>query len=408
MRMHMQHPAIVSRRKRDQSEPAYAMVKVTSTVELAEYALRDVQTAAILHHGMATTTYRRIGEHLFKQLDHMPATALADGTDMIRAVLGREHHFDFGSFMGVVEAAGHRMAVEEATGFKNVAYLDRARSRAEQRAPGFTGQLKAFDKAPLMATQSWIGGEADGEIAEWGRIFQDFMGNVAVVDGVVHVRSFEPCYKVNLRPPETRVLSIERMRVMETFLGGPKASSRGIPLLGKDWDKVEDRYFSLNERDRAVELAEQFGFTREWIPDPHILSATVVDASALSSDFLGEETLRLAVAALHLADKVANEIASLSYSDPQGFAALKARLDEIYAVEADLRNTVADVSMHDDAMLDTATKALAATIAKEERPLDPTTTRRIGALAEALAFLDARRDAMPISVMTTKKSPSPR
>jgi hypothetical protein len=134
----------------------------------------------------------------------------------------------------------------------------------------------------------------------------------------------------------------------------------------------------------------------------------VIDASALSSDFIVEETLRLAVTALHLADTVANEIASLSYSTPPGLAALKERLDEIYAVEVDLRNIVADVSKHDDVMLDTATKALAATIAKEDRTLDPTTTRMIGALSEALVFLDARRDAMPISVMTTKNSPSPR
>ncbi|MCV9963978.1 hypothetical protein OIU34_19040 [Pararhizobium sp. BT-229] len=407
MRIHMQHPAIVSRRKRVQSEPAYAMVKVTSPVEVAEYSLGDVQTAVILHHGRATTTYRRIGEHLFKQLDHMPAAALADGTDMIRAMLGRENHFDFGSFMGVVEAAGHRMAVEEATGLKNVAYLDRALSRSEQRAPRLPRQLKAFDKAPVMGTQSWIGGEADGEIADWARNIQDFMGNVAVVDGTVHVRSFEPCYRMNLRPPETRTLSLERMRVMETFLGEPKASILGVPVLGKGWEQVDDRYFSLNERDRAVELAEQFGFTREWIP-PHTPSATVVDASALSSDFIREETLRLAVAALWLTDDVANELASLAYSNIPGREALAARLAEISAAEAGLREIVADSSIQDDAMLDAATKTLTGTFVRDGEILDPTTTRRIGALDEALVFLDARRDAMPISVMTTNNSPSPR
>jgi hypothetical protein len=406
MRIHIQHPAIVSRRQRDQSEPAYAMVKVSSSVEVAEYSLGDVQTAAILKHSAATTTYRRVGNHLFKQLDHMPATALADGTDMIRTMLCRENHFDFGSFMGIVRDASHRMAIEEATVSKNIAYLDRALSRAEKRSNGLTDQLKAFEKAPVLGTQSWLGGGADGEVAEWAQSLQEFMGNVAVIDGTVHVRSFEPCYKMNLRPPETRTLSIERMRVMETFLGGPKATILGIPTLGKGWEQVEDRYFSLNERDRAVELAEQFGFTREWIGDSHPIGVTVVDPSALSSDFIREESLRLAVTALWLADEVANEVASLAYSDIPGRDACAARLAEITAAEAALRAVVALSSFQDDAQLDAATKTLVATFASGGEILNP--TRRIGALDEALDFLDARRDAMPISVMPTKNSPSPR
>jgi hypothetical protein len=404
MRIQLQHPAIVSRRKRDPSEPGYAMVKVTSAVELAEYTLYDVQTAVILHHGAGTTTYRRIGEHFFKQLDHMPSTAIAEGSDIVLSMIGRPSHFDFGSFMSIVEAAGRQKAAEDETSLKCVAYLERSLSRAEQRSPGHTGQIKAFAKAPVFGVQSWIGEGADSEIADWGKIFQDFMGNVVIVDGVVHVRSFEPCYKMNLRPPETRVLSIESMSVMEKVLGGSTVTSQGIPILGKDSEKVDDRYFSLNELDRAVELAEQFGFTREWMPDSHVLSATVVDASALSSDFIKEESFRLAVCALSLANDVESELIGLYYSDKPERDVLGGRLNEIAAAEKNLKETVSCVASADDTQLDDATRMLVATLARDGQSLDLSTTRRIGALGEALLFLDARRDTMPISLMTNKNS----
>lgn len=408
MRFQMQHPAIVSRRKREHSDPAYAMVKVTSSIEVADYALTDVQTAVILHHGRGNTTYRRIGAHLYKQMDYMPAAALADGTDMSRTLLARDNRFDFGSFMSIVEYAAHEKAVEQATGYKNVAYIDRALSRLEQKTSATTGQLKAFDKAPVLATQSWIAWGSDGEVADWARKFQDFMENVAVVDGIVHIRSFEPCVLMSLRPPETRTLSLDKMRVMEAVLGGPKRLCLGIPQLGTDWENLDHRYFSLNERERAVEVAEQFGFTREFASDNYHQGATVVDEAALSSDFVKEETLRIAVSALNIADVLANDLAGLSYSDVTGREALRARLAEIAAPEKGLRDVIISSSDQEEIALDTATKALASTFLREEEIMNPATRRRIGVLNDAIEFLDARRDAMPISVMTAQKSPSPR
>lgn len=405
MRIQMQHPAIVSRRKREQSEPAYAMVKVTSPIEVADYSSSDVQTAAILHHGRSSTTYRRIGDHLYKQMDHMPAGALESGTDMARTLIGKGSTFDFGAFMNIVHDSALQLA--DAEPFDNVAYAHKPLSIAETRTRATTAMLKAFDKAPERSNQTWITRAADGEIAEWAEKFQDFMRNVALVDGTVHVRSFEPCYIMNLRPPETRVISIDKMRVMEKVIGRRPEFIRGVPQLGTDWGHVENRLFSLNERDRAVELAEQFGFAREWIPDSNTRGVTVVDASALSSDFLKEETLRLAVAALDIADTVANDLAGLSYSNVTGREVLAARLAEISTPETGLRDIVNSSADHDEGVLDTSTKALSATFIRDGEIMNPATRRRVGALHNAIEFLDARRDAMPISVMTAANSPCP-
>ncbi|MBY3432984.1 hypothetical protein HFN89_02170 [Rhizobium laguerreae] len=399
MRVHMQHPAIVSRRQRQDTHPAFMMVRVTSTVDVADYALGDTQIAAILSHGAGDTTYRRIGDHLYKALNHMPAHALEPGSDIARTLVGRSSAFDFGSFMTVVENAALALASETAPGFENVAYVGRALSRRDKPSSGLTAQLKAFDKAPQMGMAA-----GDEELGEWSRRFGEFMENIALVDGVVHVRSFEPCYRINLRPPETRSLAFDRMKIMEKWLGGGRQlDSRYIPQLGSGWELLDNRYFSLNERDRAVELADHLGFTREWLDDSHPVSAAVVDPPSLSSDFIKEETYRLAVAALDVADTVANEIAGFSYSNATGRDALAARLDEIGAPERNLRALVETIDDSDENALDQTTKHLASTLMREGEILNPGTARRISSLGSALEFLDLRRDAMPVALL-----PAPR
>jgi hypothetical protein len=401
MRIQMQHPAIVSRRQRDASHPAFMMVRVTSPIEVADYALGDTQTAAIVHHGQGNTIYRRIGDHLYKAMDHMRPSALEPGSDMARSLLGRIGPFDFGSFMTIVENAARDLASDTAPGFGNVAYVERALSRRD--AKGHTAQLKAFDKAPQLGmTQS------DDELGLWSLRFAEFMENVAIVDGIVHVRSFEPCYRMNLRPPETRSLAIEKMRTMEPCLGGGRRlDGRGVPQLGAGSSSFEDRYFSLNERSRAVELAEALGYRREWHESNHAIGATIVDPSSLSSDFIKEETFRLAVGALDLADAVANDIAGLFYSNVSGRGALVARLDEIGGPERNLRAAVQTIDSADDDTLDMATKQLASTLLMDGEIMNPSTSRRISSLRSALEFLDLRRDAMPISVLPAARQMEP-
>jgi hypothetical protein len=393
MRIQMQHPAIVSRPQLDPSHPAFMMVRMTSPIEVADYALGDTQTAAIIHHGQGNTTYRRIGDHLYKEMDHMPARALEPGSDMARSLLGRIGPFDFGSFMTVVENAALNFAGDTALGLGNVAYVERALSRRD--AKGQTAQLKAFDKAPQVGIAP-----SDDELGLWSLRFSEFMENIAIVDGVVHVRSFEPCYRMSLRPPETRSFAIEKMRVMEPCLGsGRRLDSRGVPKLGAGAASFDDRYFSLNERSRATELAETLGFRREWHESSHVIGATIIDPSSLSSDFLKEETYRLAVGALDLADAVANDIAGLFYSNVTGREALAARLDEIGAPERNLRAAFQNIEQADDDTLDLATKQLASTFLRDGEIMNPSTTRRISSLQSALEFLDLRRDAMPIAVL---------
>jgi hypothetical protein len=401
MRIHMQHPAIVSRRRRDPNHPAFMMVRLDTTIDVPDYAAGDAQTAAILHHGGADTTYRRIGDHLYKAMDYMPAGALEPGNDMARTLVGRSSVFDFGAFMTILEGAALELASEAATGFGNVAYVARGLSRRDHR--GLTAQLKAFDKAPQVGMVA-----SDEELVTWSRRFSDFMENIAIVDGIVHVRSFEPCYKMGLRPPETRTLAIDRLKFMEEKLGGGRPlDNRGVPQLGEGSHSFDERCFSLNERDRAVELAEQLGYTREWQSNNHTTGATVVDPSSLSSDFIKEETYRLAVGALDLADAVATDISGLSYSNATGRDALAARLDEIGGPERVLREAVQKTASADDDTFDQATKLVLATLQRDGEILNPNTYRSISSLRSALEFLDLRRDAMPIAVLPSARKMEP-
>lgn len=376
------------------------MVRVTSTVDVADYASGDAQTAAILHHGRGDTTYRRIGDHLYKEMSYMRAQALEPESDMARSLVGRSSVFDFGAFMTLVESAAIDLSNEASTGFGNVAYVDRALSRRDPK--GLTAQLKAFDKAPQVGMVA-----RDDELGTWSRRFGEFMENIAIVDGIVHVRSFEPCYRMGLRPPETRTMAIDRMKFMEERLGGGRPlDSRGVPQLGEGSAALDERYFSLNERERAVELAEQLGYAREWKDSNYTVGATVIDPSSLSADFLKEETYRLSVFALGLADAVANDIAGLSYSNVTGRDALAARLDEIGEPERTLRALVQATDRPDDEILDLATKRLAATLQRDEI-LNPNTHRSISSLRSALEFLDLRRDAMPIAVLPAARKMEP-
>lgn len=198
------------------------------------------------------------------------------------------------------------------------------------------------------------------------------------------------------------------MSAMQIWLGGPREVARnGIPCLGPRWDYTEDKYFSLIERDRAVELACQFGLANEVVLATSTKDVTIVDPSALSSDFVKEETYRLAVLALHIADDLANEVAGSSHSNVTVREALAARLGEIGNPEARLKALVHPGAAQDEAMQDAVTKELLATFERAGEIVNGGTMRRVAALRDGIEFLDARRDAMPISLMTTPNSPSP-
>jgi hypothetical protein len=180
-----------------------------------------------------------------------------------------------------------------------------------------------------------------------------------------------------------------------------------VPQLGAGWSSFDDRYFSLNERSRAVELAESLGYRREWQESGHTFGATIVDPSSLSSDFITEETYRLAVGALDLADAVANDIAGLFYSDVTGREALAARLDEIGGPERCLCAAFQNIHQADYDTLDGATKQLVSTLLRDGEIMNPNTTRRILSLRSALEFLDLRRDAMPIALLPAARKMEP-
>nr|WP_250808187.1 hypothetical protein [Neorhizobium tomejilense] len=393
----MEHPAIVSRRKRSGEEPEFALVRTTSRIEVPDYAVGDVQTAAILHHSAGSTTYRKIGSHLFKQMDNMPATALKPGSDMMSAVIGRVTTFDFGAFMRHIQDAAFDVANDENTLHRNVAYLDRPLTRSEMKQKSTSSLLKAFEKAPVMGSQIWLGADAETQRQEWSEKFAAFMRNVAIVDGIVHVRSFEPCLTMRLSRND-RYVSFGKLAYMEQYLDDPRHTDRrGIPYLG-DEDSPGERYFSLNEQDRAADIANELGCANEVLIRAQTTSATVIDPSALSPDFLDEETYRVAVHALQVSHDIANDLVGISYLDRADRQRLDTRLKEIAVPEKALTDILAPTAELETGAIAQATDCLMATLRRDGEILGRETAGALAQLETSLAFLETRRDAMPISL----------
>src|SRR5690606_30531829 len=119
----MRHPVIVSRNRRFEHEPEYALATVMSPIEVPDYSADEVATAALVHHGNGSTTHRRIDRHCYKMFNDMPASALRDGADMARSLVGNEALFDFGAFFRHVIQEAVSLGTSERTLSKNVAYV---------------------------------------------------------------------------------------------------------------------------------------------------------------------------------------------------------------------------------------------------------------------------------------------
>lgn len=407
MLFELEHPIIVTRRKRSASDPQYALVRARSPIHVRDYALSDVQTAAIMHHGNGSTTYRKIDGHFYKQMDYMPATALAAGSDMAEALIGRRTQFEFGAFMDRVRQAALELSDETLTLFKNVAYLDRPLTRQEQRQPSANSLLKAFAKAPELAGQLWLGREADTQKEEWATRYSDFLENVAIVDGVVHVRCFEPCLTMRLSPRSgTRYVGYSRLSYMEQHLGGGRSvDRRGVPYFGTGGDEEGVRYFSLNERERAGIIADELGCHEELTLDTVTKTCTIVDSDALSEDFMLEETYRVGVHALGLAHGIEENLASNFYSDHAGRKVLAARLDEITPHMAVLIDAVSPSTALDHDVIAKSTSDLVSSLRRDGENLSRENTGALAQLENSVAFLDVRRDTMPITVGAAPLSP---
>jgi hypothetical protein len=398
MRIEMQHPAIVTRRKRYRGEPDFAMVNTVSPIEVADYALGDAPAVLIVHHGAGDTTYRSLDGKLFKQLDFMSATALRPDAEMADALASHTSVTHFGSFMDIVEAWAITLETTEHPDVSNVSFLD-VRLGKRERNSGIHHLMKAFQMAPPLAKQAWLDIAAPREVAEWRDRFEEFMGNVALVDGIVHVRCFEPCYRMRLGLGKRYNIEIDNMNVMSRWLGaGVRVDSRGIPELGEEWRAVDWHNFSLTERDRAVELADQFGFSDEIVDVSHNRGVTIIEPSALSGDFVKEEAYRLAVVALDTADKIANEVVGTTTS-VSGDSKVATRLAEIARMEEAVFAAIQN-NAHDAAAVHTATAALSETFVTEGEILSRCTNNLIAAVRKAIEFQGARMDAMPITVVT--------
>jgi hypothetical protein len=225
------------------------------------------------------------------------------------------------------------------------------------------------------------------------------MENVAIVDGIVHVRSFEPCVSLHF-DRQGHTLAFGKLAYMRASVNGPRVvDRRGSPLLGDGGRSGRALYFSLNELDLASEVATELGLgERRMSPNGATIGVTVVDPYALSSDFLTEESYRIAARTLDLAYEVANQVAGLSYSSPEDKQRLQGRIHEIDTHAERLTILVSPAATLDADVIMAATGQLFSTLPREGEFLELSTDLEMDYLRDGIRFLEVRRDAMPISL----------
>lgn len=398
MRIQMEHPAIVSRRKRSDDEADYALVKTISDIDVMELSSGEANVAVLIHHHGADTTVRRVGTNFYKSMDTMSAKGLALGKNMAMSIITQER-YHFQSFMRKIQDEAISLAKDNDPFLSNVANLVKQTTRREEKK-GITANTKAYEKAPVLGTQTWLTPDADEEVATWARLFEEHMENVVLVDGIVHVRCFEPCYSMTLYDDAFSQDVVYARFAKPTLDYVDRRKVRDIPELGLGGDQLVTQHFSLLESDVALEFSAHFGVKKQMDEYRNTKGVTVVDPAAMSPDFLHEETVRLAVNSLTLSTQETEQLIKHGYAHRTSKDALAVRVADFEALERPIKELLA-TSDYDDVTLEAATRPLIEMLcAPSEIVRHEKTIKVIANLARAQTYLDVRREIMPIEIIS--------
>lgn len=260
MEIEFEHPAIVSG-KTATGEPRHDLVRVTSNIEIAEYTAEE---APVIFHYSDHSTDR-------------------SNPEVIRTVGGRYYraHPDATGRHCLATSMGihTRLVAGEWRDFESIRYTvanaiakiedDGARVNFPQKRPSKFDYLFGVNKigkaclvAPELRNWKWLSSETDHEVSLWRDIVSETLDNAIVVDGMLHMRCFEPRFHLGASFGKPFV-EVSTGSLYQRQVHKREFRDDGLLLMGADaMDKPFSHYFSPTDADGPGPLATAL----EWKP----------------------------------------------------------------------------------------------------------------------------------------------
>ncbi|MBY3157271.1 hypothetical protein HFO56_33645 [Rhizobium laguerreae] len=293
MRFTFNHPAVVTGTW-ENGHVRRELVRVAADFEIAEYSSAEAPLTFEVRDQTSNETSLRIrtvgGRHYKRWRWDEPSTIFGTDSQFLRSLYnGRE--LEFSGIERLVDAEITR--VKSFDHYRSIENTERRPFKREEEA-GLGPLSVSCMKAPMLKNWQWLGPDAATEVADWRDRTAAILGNVAFVDGIPHVRTFEPCYRVSHAPlGSSRKGVIVSVDNASFYAKEPDRTvvdpATGFEILGKNALMIGLHNFAPTEFHDLRSFCLECGWGFDDRPRQEIVTH---DPSAVGLDYLEMETVR--------------------------------------------------------------------------------------------------------------------
>jgi hypothetical protein len=292
MRFTFNHPAVVTGIW-ENGNVRRELIRVAADFEIAEYTDAEAPLTFDVQDRWRDqgVRLRTVGGRHYKrwQWDE-PYAAFGPEAQLIQSLYhGKE--LDFSGIEEMLDAELRRVKAIDA--YRGIENTERKPLKREVHT-GLSPLAVSGMKAPILKNWQWLGPDTEPEVAAWRDRISAMLANIALVDGVPHVRTFEPCYQVSHTPRAGSgrgvIVSVENSRFYAKEVDRTRVDPRsGLEILGKNALMIGTHNFGPTEFQDLRRFCVESGWGSDDNPRYDIITH---DPDAVGLNYLEMETVR--------------------------------------------------------------------------------------------------------------------
>lgn len=290
MRFRFEHPAVVTG-KWENGHVRRELVRVSADFEIAEYSSAEAPrtfTVKDSHTGLHKTFRTVDNGHYKRWAWDEPAHSFGSDSQLLRSIYnGKE--LDFGAIGALV--SGEIKRVQKITQYREIENTSRRPLKRELEGGLDTLEVSCI-KAPILKNWQWLGPDVQQEVAEWRDRISAVLANIILVDGIPHMRTFEPCHRVRHAATFSGRVGDVEADTSSVYAAEPDRTSfdpkTGLDNFGRNALMIGTHYFAATELHEAIRFAEESG----WGVGNRRHEIEVHEESAVSFDYFEMEAVR--------------------------------------------------------------------------------------------------------------------
>jgi hypothetical protein len=292
MRLAFNHPAVVTGAW-ENGNVRRELVRVAAEFEIAEYSDAEAPVTFDVNdlwqdQGAKIRTVG--GRHYKRWRWDVPSAAFGAESQLFHSLYhGRQ--IDCSGIEQLVSMEVQR--VKSIDKYRGIEHTGRKPLKREEEA-GLSSLAVSCMKAPMLKNWQWLDHDTEAQVAEWRDKVSAVLANIAIVDGVPHVRAFEPCYRVSHAPLGSSkrgvFVTVDNAGIYAREVDRIHVDPRtGFELLGKHALSIGSHSFGPTEFQDLRRFCQESGWGSDERPQYDIVTH---DPDAVGVDYLEMETVR--------------------------------------------------------------------------------------------------------------------